>query len=82
MYICLLCYWRGKAKETAQQEEEKTAEHDSSDQKTKNQTADQREDASSQSCHHRSVRFLFPFRLMSLLFHCVEKYMVTQIQLV
>uniref|UniRef100_A0A8C8DUB8 Piezo-type mechanosensitive ion channel component n=1 Tax=Oryzias sinensis TaxID=183150 RepID=A0A8C8DUB8_9TELE len=50
-----------------------TAEHDSSDQKTKNQTADQREDASSQSCHHRSVRFLFPFRLMSLLIHYVEK---------
>uniref|UniRef100_A0A8C7YMA4 Piezo-type mechanosensitive ion channel component n=1 Tax=Oryzias sinensis TaxID=183150 RepID=A0A8C7YMA4_9TELE len=36
-------------------------------------TADQREDASSQSCHHRSVRFLFPFRLMSLLIHYVEK---------
>uniref|UniRef100_A0A8C8DUD1 Piezo-type mechanosensitive ion channel component n=1 Tax=Oryzias sinensis TaxID=183150 RepID=A0A8C8DUD1_9TELE len=24
-------------------------------------------------CHHRSVRFLFPFRLMSLLIHYVEK---------
>lgn len=49
-------YWRGEAQEAAQQEEETAATQGPADQEAEDQTADQREDATGQSCHHRSVR--------------------------
>lgn len=49
-------YWRDEAQEAAQQEEETAATQGSADQEGEDQAADQREDATGQSCHHRSVR--------------------------
>lgn len=54
-------YWRGEAQEASEQEEKKAVPQGSTDQEAEDQTAHQREDATGQSFHHRSVRHLLSF---------------------
>lgn len=66
-------YWRGEAQEASQQEEKTAAAQGSTDQEAEDQTACQGEDATGQSCHHRSVRTLVFTSQMSwkILFICL-----------
>lgn len=60
-------FWRGETQKAAQQKQETTEVQGSADQEAEDQTADQREDVTVQSSHHRSVSVL-------VLIHLIQKH--------